>query len=71
MSGDHPGSVAARHVNFVSPQPTCLAGFQGRLYMFIGRRPFILNATFDADQMKSFGDYIELSMQSQYNKRDV
>ena len=31
----------------------------------------IFNATFDADQMKSFGDYIELSMQSQYNKRDV
>jgi hypothetical protein len=31
----------------------------------------IFNAMFDADQMSSFGDYIELSMQSQYNKRDV
>ena len=31
----------------------------------------MFNATFDADQMSSFGDYIELSMQLQYNKRDV
>ena len=31
----------------------------------------IFNATFDAYQMSSFGDYIELSMQSQYKKRDV
>ena len=31
----------------------------------------MFNATFDADQMSSFGDWIELSVQSQYNKRDV
>ena len=31
----------------------------------------IFNATFHAGQKKSFGDYIELSIQSQYNKRDV
>ena len=35
-------------------------------------RVFIkINATFDDDQMTSFMDYIELSMQSQYNKRDL
>ena len=31
----------------------------------------IFNATFDADQMKSFGVYIELSMRSHDCKRDV
>ena len=31
----------------------------------------MISATFDDDQVKSFGDYIQLSMQSQYNKRDV
>jgi len=29
------------------------------------------NATFGEDQQRSFGDYLELAMQSQYNKRNV
>ena len=36
-----------------------------------GRLVGIFNATFDADQMMLFGDYIELSMRSQYNSRDM
>ena len=31
----------------------------------------IFNSTVDDDQMKSLGEYIELSMQSQYNERDL
>jgi hypothetical protein len=31
----------------------------------------IFNATYDDDQKKSHTDYIELSMQSQFNKRDL
>jgi hypothetical protein len=28
-------------------------------------------STFGEDQQRSFGDYLELAMQSQYNKRNV
>jgi hypothetical protein len=31
----------------------------------------MFNATFGGDQKRSFGDYIELAMQSQYNKRNL
>ncbi len=31
----------------------------------------IFNATYDDDQKKSHADYIELSIQSQFNKRDL
>jgi hypothetical protein len=31
----------------------------------------MFNATFGEDQKKSFGDYIELAMHSQYNKRNL
>ena len=31
----------------------------------------MFNATFGEDQQRSFGDYLELAMQSQYNKRNV
>ena len=31
----------------------------------------MFNATFGEDQKSSFGDYLELAMQSQYNKRNV
>mgnify|MGYP006945542901 CR=1 FL=1 len=31
----------------------------------------MFNATFGEDQQNSFGDYLELAMQSQYNKRNV
>ncbi len=31
----------------------------------------IFNATYNHDQKKSHADYIELSMQSQFNKRDL
>ena len=31
----------------------------------------IFNATYDDDQKRSHADYIELSMQSQFNKRDL
>ncbi len=31
----------------------------------------MFNATFGEDQKRSFGDYLELAMQSQYNKRNV
>jgi hypothetical protein len=31
----------------------------------------MFNATFGEDQKRSFGDYIELAMQSQYNKRNL
>ena len=31
----------------------------------------IFNATYDDDQKKSHADYIELSMQSQFNKRGL
>ena len=31
----------------------------------------IFNATYNDDQKKSHDDYIELSMQSQFNKRDL
>ena len=31
----------------------------------------IFNSTYDDDQKKSHADYIELSMQSQFNKRDL
>ena len=30
-----------------------------------------LSASFGEDQQSSFGDYLELAMQSQYNKRNV
>ena len=36
------------------------------------RGPFrMFNATFGEDQQSFFGDYLELAMQSQYNKRNV
>ena len=31
----------------------------------------MFNASFGEDQQRSFGDYLELAMQSQYNKRNV
>ena len=31
----------------------------------------IFNATYDDDQKSSYADYIQLSMQSQFNKRDL
>jgi hypothetical protein len=31
----------------------------------------LFNATYDDDQKSSYTDYIELSMQSQFNKRDL
>jgi len=31
----------------------------------------MFNASFGEDQQSSFGDYLELAMQSQYNKRNV
>ena len=31
----------------------------------------LFNATYNDDQKKSHADYIELSMQSQFNKRDL
>ena len=31
----------------------------------------IFNATYNDDQKKSHAEYIELSMQSQFNKRDL
>ena len=31
----------------------------------------MFNATFGEDQRRDFGDYLELSMQSQYNKRNL
>ena len=31
----------------------------------------VFNATFGEDQQRSFGDYLELAMQFQYNKRNV
>ena len=31
----------------------------------------MFNATFGEDQQRSFGDYLELAMQFQYNKRNV
>ena len=31
----------------------------------------MFNATFGEDEQRSFGDYLELAMQSQYNKRNV
>ena len=31
----------------------------------------MFNATFGEDQQRSFGDYLELAMQSQYNKHNV
>ena len=31
----------------------------------------MFNATFGEDQKRSFGDYLELAMQSEYNKRNV
>jgi len=32
---------------------------------------FRVNATFGEDPKSSFGDYLELAMQVQYNKRNV
>jgi hypothetical protein len=34
-------------------------------------RLLMCNATFGEDQQRSFGDYLKLAMQSQYNKRNV
>jgi len=31
----------------------------------------MFNATFGEDQKSAFGDYLELVMQSQYNKRNL
>ena len=31
----------------------------------------MFNATFGEDQRRAFGDYLELAMQSQYNKRNL
>jgi hypothetical protein len=31
----------------------------------------MFNATFGEDQKRAFGDYLELAMQSQYNKRNL
>ena len=31
----------------------------------------MFNATFGEDQRSAFGDYLELAMQSQYNKRNL
>ncbi len=59
-------------INVVQATP-CFVLDTGGLHVFVVLRLLqprsIFNATYDDDQKKSHTDYIQLSMQSQFNKR--